>query len=190
MALAVPSRLWLGGVCRGRRDGRLLAALVGHVKACLLSLAILVCVDGLASYVKALVRAFRHKVQGRVGRPRLVEEPGLLIGQVIKRYCGRRLVGVVRRMAWGTVEAVAAVLTRTGTGSGIHTAYLERLHATFRASLAGLVRRGRALWHEPEQLQAGVYLVGCAYNWCWEHDSLRVEVPAESERSGRGERQP
>jgi transposase-like protein len=174
MALAVPSRLWLGGACSRKRDGRLLAALAQKVRACLLSLAVLVCVDGLAGYVKAFVRAFRHKVQGRVGRPRLVVEAGLLIGQLIKRYSGRRVVGVVRRVARGAAEAVAAVLARTGTGSGINTAYIERLNATFRASLAPLVRRGRALLREGDRLQAGAYLVGCAYNWCWEHDSLRV----------------
>jgi transposase-like protein len=176
MAMAVPSRLWLGGVCSRRRDGRLLAALVGRVKACLASLAVLVCVDGLAGYVKAFARAFRHKVQGRTGRPRLVVEPGLLIGQLIKRYSGRRVVGVARRVARGTAEAVAAVLAQTGTGQGINTAYIERLNATFRASLAALARRGRALLHEEGRLQAGAYLVGCAYNWCWEHDSLRVEA--------------
>src|SRR5262245_18773304 len=177
MAMAVPSRLWLGGVCSPRRDGRLLAALAGRVKACLKSLAVLVCVDGLAGYVKAFARAFRHKVQGRIGRPRLVVEPGLLIGQLIKRYSGRRVVEVVRRVARGTAAAIAVVLARTGTGTGINTAYIERLNATFRASLAPLVRRGRALLHEGERLQAAAYLVGCAYNWCWEHDSLRVAAP-------------
>jgi hypothetical protein len=174
MAMAVPSRLWLGGVLSRRRDGRLIAALVGKVKACLARLAVLVCVDGLASYVKAFVQAFRHKVQGPKGRPRLECEPGLLIGQLVKRHRGRRLVGVVRRVVRGTAAAIAAVLARTGTGQGINTPYIERLNATFRGRLSGLVRRGRALLHEEGRLRAGAYLVGCAYNWCWEHDSLRL----------------
>src|SRR5438093_7540524 len=55
MALAVPARLWLGGALSRRRDGRLIAALVGRVKGCLKDLAVLVCVDGLASYVTAFV---------------------------------------------------------------------------------------------------------------------------------------
>jgi hypothetical protein len=47
----------------------------------------LVCVDGLASYVTAFVKGFRHKQprDGCLGRPQLLAEPGLLIGQVIKR---------------------------------------------------------------------------------------------------------
>jgi transposase-like protein len=186
LAMAVPTRLWLGGACSRKRDGRLLAALAGHVKACLVSLAVLVCVDGLAGYVKAFARAFRPKVQGRIGRPRLVVEPGLLIGQLVKRYWRRRVVAVVRRVARGTAAAIAAVLGRTGTGAGINTAYIERLNATFRASLCALVRRGRALLHQQERLQAGAYLVGCAYNWCWEHDSLRAAAPAGSGRKWVG----
>src|SRR5262249_58637785 len=123
-----------------------------------------------ASSVGACVRFFRHKVEGLRGRPRLVVEPGLLIGQVIKRYSGRRLVGVVRRVVRGSAEAVAAVLRRTGTGTGINTAYIERLNATFRASLTGLVRRGRALLHQERRVQAAMYLGGCGDHFCWARD--------------------
>jgi hypothetical protein len=60
------------------------------------SLAILVCVDGPASYVAAFRKIFRHQITGKPGHARLVANPGLRIGQVIKRYSGRHLVGVVR----------------------------------------------------------------------------------------------
>jgi transposase-like protein len=86
LALAVPSRLWLGGVSSPHRDRDLITTLVQRVRSCARSLAILVCVDGLARYVTAFRRVFRHAVRtGRPGRPRLVEEPGLLRGQVGKR---------------------------------------------------------------------------------------------------------
>jgi hypothetical protein len=55
----------------------------------------------------------------------------------------------------------------------INTAHIERLNATFRAHLAPLVRRGRALARTQTALTAGMDLVGCAYNLCWAHDSLR-----------------
>lgn len=180
MALAVPSRLWLGGILSPRRDRALIDALVGMVRSCLQSLAILVCVDGLASYVGAFVRGFRNPVPGRTGRPSLVTEAGLLIGQVIKRYSGKRLVETVRRVARGTAEAIQEVLRRTHTGSQINTSYIERLNATFRANLSGLVRRGRALLHEPGRMQAAMYLLGCVYNFCWVHDSLRVPATPDS----------
>jgi hypothetical protein len=73
--------------------------------------------------------------------------------------------------------AIAAVLAATSTGTGINTAYIERLNATFRASLAPLVRRGRAIAHTEAVLTAGMWLVGCAYNFCWLHDSLCVAAP-------------
>jgi transposase-like protein len=186
LALAVDSRLWLGGVVSPRRDGELISALVQQVKACLKGLAVLVCVDGLQSYVTAFLRAFRHRVPVPRGRPRLVVEPGLLIGQVLKRRVGRRVVEVVRRVVRGSAEAIAAVLARTGTGQHINTSYMERLNGTFRARLAALVRRGRALLRQEARLTAGMYLVGCAYNWCWEHDSLRVAAPAGSGRQWQG----
>ena len=187
MALAVPSRLWLGGVISRCRDGQLIAALVRVVRSCAKSLAILVCVDGLASYVKAFVQGFRQAEPrgGRPGRRRLLTPAGLLIGQVIKRYSGRRVVKVLRRVVRGTAAAIAAVLARTGTGTGINTAYIERLNATFRSRWTPLVRRGRALARREVGVQAGMYLVGCAYNWCWEHDSLR-EPAAGSDRKWSG----
>ncbi len=65
---------------------------------------------------------------------------------------------------------------------GINTAYIERLNATFRASLAVLVRRGRAIAHKQVMLTAGMNLVGCAYNFCWHHESLRLAAAYGSER--------
>jgi len=178
MALAVPSRLWLGGVISPQRDLVLITTLVQMVRSCARTLALVVCVDGLASYVTAFLRGFRHPVRtGRPGRPRLVREKGLLLGQVVKRYAQRRVVSVERRVVRGTETAIAAVLAATHSGTGINTAYIERLNATFRASLAPLVRRGRAIAHTEAGLTAGMWLVGCAYNWCWLHDSLRVAAP-------------
>jgi hypothetical protein len=69
---------------------------------------------------------------GHRGRPRLVLEQGLLLGQVVKRYVQRRVVSVERRVVRGTEAAIAAVLATTGGGSGINTASSERLNATFR----------------------------------------------------------
>lgn len=178
MAIAVPSRLGLGGVLSPRRDLALITTLVQMVHSCARSLAILVCVDGLVSYVTAFLRVFRHPgPTGRRGRPRLVVEPGLLIGQVVKRYAQRRVVRVVRCMVRGTAEAIAAVLATTGGGTGINTASIERLNATFRSALAALGRRSRALAHKETMLTAGMDLVGCAYNFCWTHDSLRLAAP-------------
>jgi transposase-like protein len=175
MAMAVPSRLWLGGMVGASRDLDLITAVVRMVRRAAKSLDFLACVDGLASYVTAFRGVFRNPVRtGSRGRPRLVAIPGLLLGQVIKHHSGRRLVSVTRRVVLGTAQAIAAVLAATGTGAGINTAYIERLNATFRAVIAPLVRRSRALVRGAEVLTGWMYLVGCAYNFCWEHDSLRT----------------
>ena len=183
LALAVPSRLWLGGVVSPHRDLPLITSLVQLVAASARSFGILVCVEGLASYVTAFRRVFRHPVRtGRRGRPRLVLDPGFLLGQVVKRYVRRHVVGAEHRAVHGSAEAITAAILASGGGTGINTAYIERLNATFRAHLAGLVRRGRALLHQESVLTAGMYLVGCAYNFCWVHESLRWHA---SEGTGR-----
>ena len=179
LALAVPSRLWLGGVISAQRDGVLSTALIRMVATGAASFGILVCVDGLASYVTACLRVFRHPVRsGHRGRPRLVLDPGFLLAQVIKQYAQRRVKSVVHRVVQGTAAAVSAALRASGGGTVINTAYIERLNATFRSALAPLVRRGRAIARTEATLTAGMWLVGCAYNFCWEHESLRQAAPA------------
>ncbi len=174
MALAVPTRLWLGGVISAQRDRHLIRALVQQVRASAVTLAILVCVDGLASYITAFRQGFRQRVlTGKPGRPRLDPEPGLLIGQVIKQYAKRRVVSVTRRIVQGSEAAIGQVLKATRSGTDINTAYIERLNATFRSALACLVRRGRAIAHTQTLHNAGMWLVGSCYNFCWSHDSLR-----------------
>jgi transposase-like protein len=181
MAVAVPSRLWLGGVVSSQRDGVLITTLVRLVRACAVQPAILVCVDGLASYLTAFRRVFREPVRtGRRGRPRLGLPAGFLMGQVVKHYAKRRVVGVTQRVVVGTAAAIAAALSATGSGTVINTAYIERLNATFRSRLAPLARRSRALARTDGMLTAGMYLVGCAYNLCWRHDSLRLAAPIGS----------
>jgi hypothetical protein len=102
----------------------------------------------------------------------------LLLGQAVKRYVDLRMVSVERRVVLGTAEAIAAERAATISGTGINTAYIERLNATFRASLAPLVRWGRAIAHTETMVTAGMSLVGCADNFCWLHQSLRLAAPA------------
>jgi hypothetical protein len=114
--------------------------------------------------VTAFLRVFRDPVRtGRRGRPRLVVAPGLLMGQVIKRYARRRVVKVVHRVVRGTAQAIVKMLKAPGSGTVITTASIERLNATFRSALAPLVRRGRAIAHKETVLTAGMYSLGCAY---------------------------
>jgi len=110
-ALAVESRLWLGGVVSVSRDRDLIRALLSRVRACGLVRAVLLCTDGLASYPKAAIHLFREPLRtpGEPGRPRLVLPEGIMIAQALKRYARRRVVGVIRRVVIG---ALARLLRR------------------------------------------------------------------------------
>jgi len=175
LALAVPSRLWLGGDLSATRDGALVTATLRRVAACAASTALLLCVDGFAAYVGAVRTVFRVAVRtGRPGRPRLVLPETVLLAQGVKSQRGRRLVDVTRRVVFGTTEAVASAIAATRGGTQINTSSIERLNATFRAALAPLTRRGRRLAHGTALLTSGMWLVGTAYNFCWPHESLRL----------------
>jgi hypothetical protein len=101
---------------------------------------------------------------------------GFLLAQVVKSRQGRRLAEITRRVVVGTEDAVTRVSAATRGGTAINTAYIERLNATFRAHLAPLTRRGRGIAHGTALVESGMWLVGCAYNFCWTHESLRLRA--------------
>ncbi len=184
MALQVSTRLWLGAVLNPQRDLALITGLVQKIRACALCRPLLICVDGWRAYVGAIQATFREAIPtGSFGRPRLRPWDDLVIAQVVKQYACGHVVGVVRRIVQGTEQHVQVLLQATQQGGVINTAYIERLNATFRARLAGLVRGGRSLLRQTTTLQAGVYWVGTVYNFCTYHQSLRV--PLLVGRSGR-----
>jgi transposase-like protein len=176
MAMAVPARLWLGGAASAVRNMDLIQELVDMVRlAWLPGTALLICVGGLVSYAGAFWVAFRMKVYtGKRGRPPYRLPDGIWLAQVVKSYSGRKLSDVVRRVVWGGLERVMAQLRGTGTGEQINASYIERLNATFRSMLAGLTRRGRRQVKDESVLRKGMYLVGCVYNFCSTHRSLRL----------------
>jgi hypothetical protein len=60
-----------------------------------------------------------------------------------------------------------------GKGS-INTTFIERLNETFRGCLSSLARRRISLAQQSKTLQSGMFLVGCVYNFCTEHESLQL----------------
>jgi hypothetical protein len=64
-------------------------------------------------------------------------------------------------------------LLQATQGKGvINTAFIERLNATFRQRLGVLARRTR----KPQTLEASMFLLGCVYNFCAFHKSLRLPL--------------
>jgi hypothetical protein len=173
LAMMVQTRLWLGGEVSEQRDMPLIRRLIERVRRCAARRPLLVCTDGLVSYVRAIRETFRDPVPtGKGGRPRLRRWRNVMIAQVVKRYERRRVVETDRHIVDGTPARVETLRRRSQGDGVINTAYIERLNATFRERLASLTRRGRALARRTLTLQHGMYLIGTVYNFCTSHASL------------------
>ncbi|MCI0549920.1 MAG: transposase [Anaerolineae bacterium] len=182
LAIQVRTRLWLAGVVSPKRDLDLIQRLADKIRNMAFCRPLLLAVDGLASYVTAFQNAFRSKLpraQGKTGRCKLVSWPDIAIVQVVKQ----RVAGVLnvdRRIIQGA-EGRVEQLIKTTQGQGvINTAFIERLNATFRQRINSLTRRTRTLAQRSETLVAGMYLVGCFYNFCDFHHSLRLKLSVGS----------
>ncbi len=177
LAIMVPTRLWLGGALSARRDQHLIDDLVAQVRAVALHRPLLLAVDGLASYVGAFRRAFRSKLprHGQVGRCAWRAWSDINIVQVVKRR-GAGSLQIERRIVQGTQAAVTHLLRRSQGDGVINTAYIERLNATFRQRLSCLTRRSRAAAQHAQTLHSAMFVLGCVYNFCSPHHSLRVRL--------------
>ena len=177
MGIMVQTRLWLAGVISKNRDMALISELMRKIRSCAKTGEILICVDGLVSYIRASLRAFRDKEKddGQATRKFKVWT-GLLIAQVVKQYSGKLVVGVKHRIVRGSLERVEKLITLSQGSGWINTSFIERLNATFRQRLSFLVRRGRCLSKQSLSLHYSMYLVGTLYNFCTYHKSLRIKI--------------
>ena len=175
MAMVVPTRLWVAGAVSKTRDSNLIDRLMLQMKKCCKDFcSLLICTDGFAAYPKSILRVFREKVKRTSGRGRCCLEiwPDLHIGTVIKRTVKRHLKEVIRQVTHGTEEMTQELLKLSKGGSMLNTSYIERLNATFRERLASLTRKCRHAVSKETTLHAGMYLIGCTYNFCIVHQQL------------------
>src|SRR5947199_5645146 len=102
LAMMVKTRLWLGGEDSEQRDTTLIRRLSERVRRGAAHRPLLICTDGLVSYIRAMRETFRDPVHtGMGGRPRLRPWRNVLIAQVIKRYERRRVIATERRIVDG-----------------------------------------------------------------------------------------
>jgi transposase-like protein len=126
LAMMVKTRLWLGGEVSEQRDMPLIRRLIERVRHCAAHRPLLVCTDGLVSYIRAIRETFRDPVHtGQGGRPRLRPWRNILIAQVVKRYERRRVVETDRRIVDGTPARVETLRHRSQGDGVINTAYIE-----------------------------------------------------------------
>jgi transposase-like protein len=178
LAMMVPTRLWLGGRVSEKRDLDLIQTLSDTIRGIALCRPLLLAVDGLASYVSAFRTSFRAALPrraGELGRPKLVSWPNVAIVQVVKQRADGQLL-ITRRIVQGSQKMIQSLIQQSQGHGGINTAFIERLNATFRQRLNSLARRTRTLVQKAETLEAGMYIVGCLYNFCDPHHSLRLKL--------------
>jgi transposase-like protein len=174
-AMMVRPRLWRGGEVSEQRDLPLIRRLIERVRRCAAHHPLLLCTDGLVSYIRAIRETFRDPVHtGKGGRPRLRPWHNVLSAQVVKRDERRRVVDTERRMVDGTPARIETLRRRSQGDGVLNTAYSERLNATFRERLAPLARRCRALARQTLTLHEGMFVVGTVYNFCTPHESLHA----------------
>ena len=175
-ALSVFSRLFVWGAVAPQRDTALVRQVVERVRAAAqLGRPILWAVDGFAAWSGSVLGVFRDPVRtGRRGRPRLAVWAELNLVQVVKRYVGRRLVSVERRLVQGNLREAEALVQATQAMVGVfNTAYIERLNATFRTWLPCLTRRSRTPARQLVQVEAAMFWMGLVYNLCRVHATLQ-----------------
>jgi transposase-like protein/IS1 family transposase len=175
LAIDASSRLWLAGVLSVSRDRHLADHLLQQVRRCCHFVqGLLICTDGWNAYPKSILRAFREKVKRTAGRGRCCLEvwPALCIATIIKHTKNKRVVEVTRTMTRGPLEKAQELLKKTAGCQQFNTSLIERFNATMRERLASLTRKCRHAVHRLETLEAGRYLVGSTYNFCWPHQQL------------------
>jgi len=175
LAIMVPTRLWIAGGVSKKRDSDLIDRLMEQVRRCCKAMtAVLICTDGFAAYPKSIMRAFRDKVKNPygIGAPRKRVWPRLFIGTVIKYTVKRRVTEVVRRMGHGQWRKAKRLIKASKGGKKLNTSFIERLNGTFRERLASFTRKCRHAASKIETVHAGIYLIGCTYNFCFSHHEL------------------
>jgi hypothetical protein len=101
-AMIVFSRLFVWGTVAPQRDSALVEQVIVRVRAAAQGgWTILWAVDGFAAWMSGVLRVFREPLRtGGRGRPHPLVWADLHIVQVVKRYAGRRISGIERRLAF------------------------------------------------------------------------------------------
>jgi len=113
----------------------------------------------------ALMKAKR----GRPPLPKVIPDPALVYGQLVKEREGRRVVKVVKRLVLGPQ---ATELTH------ISTSLLERQNGTARSRNRYLVRKTYAFAKLVKYMDNQCAVDKTVYNFCRKHRGLKGETPA------------
>lgn len=113
----------------------------------------------------ALMRGKR----GRPPKPKVIPDPSLVYGQVVKRREGKRVVKVEKRLVLGPVDTDL---------KQVSTSLLERQNGTTRARNRYLVRKTYAFAKTVPYMDDQCEVDKTVYNFCRKHRGLKGETPA------------
>ena len=179
IVMQVKTRLWLGGSVDKQRGKALLKRVLSYAERSGIGGEVLIAVDGFNIYLEVIPLIFAKSWDWLHGCWHGWQE--VLIVQLMKQRRGKR-GRVEQQIAAGRRQQVAALIRHSQGHGWINTAYIERLNATFRLRIASLVRCTRVLVRQPETLEGWMWLVGCTYNFCTEHDALKIALPISSRK--------
>jgi IS1 family transposase len=107
--------------------------------------------------------------RGRPPQPKVIPDPALIYGQVVKEREGRKIVKVEKRLVLGPPSTELA---------HISTSLLERQNGTARSRNRYLVRKTYAFAKRVEYLDDQCAVDKTVYNFCRQHRGLKGETPA------------
>jgi transposase-like protein len=107
--------------------------------------------------------------RGRPPQPKVIPDPALVYGQVVKEREGRRVVKVEKRLVLGPPKTELA---------HISTSLLERQNGTGRSRNRYLVRKTYAFAKKVEYMDDQCAVDKTVYNFCRKHRGLKGATPA------------
>jgi IS1 family transposase len=107
--------------------------------------------------------------RGRPPQPKVIPDPALLYGQVVKEREGRKVVKVEKRLVLGPPATAL---------SHISTSLLERQNGTARSRNRYLVRKTYGFAKRVEYMDDQCEVDKTFYNFCRKHRGLKGETPA------------
>ncbi len=187
VALDAESRLVVS-VVPGERTAEDAAALVADFKRRTGARVMdLMTTDGDPAYEEAILDAYGETITpprtGKRGRPKgpyKVAPKGLTYAVVERTRKKGRVVGIVTRVVFGTMAAVAAALGASRASTAINTSFVERQNGTDRHRNARKARKTYRFSKDWRYHEAVTYLTMYVYNFCWP-----VRTPAIKDDQGR-----
>ena len=136
--------------------------------------------DDWDQYLPAIKKAFgflwRPRRKSKIGRKKNMKYflPANIVYGIVKRIkdATGNVIGIVRRVAHGSVEIVQEILARSPVSTVLNTSFVERLNGTFRTYCSRLIRRTYKFSKKTSNHDCHVTLVTTYYNFVKPHRTL------------------